>query len=195
LKSAQPILRPCFRFRRRSGHRSSPHLQRRTHVEIPAGAIVVQRSDPVEGCARGRSGRQPLSAEAAIGGGVHYSASRPATSQREMRRRRFARQSGTITSWVFLTGVDVLAPAAAGSIIAFGDSITDGARSTADTTTAGRTFWRRVCWPANPGWRWSIWDWRQSNSARRRLLEAPAIGINALARFDQDVLSQPGVAI
>src|SRR6185503_5030711 len=38
----------------------------------------------------------------------------------------------TITSWVFLTGVDVQAPAGTGSIIAFGDSITDGARSTVD---------------------------------------------------------------
>ena len=36
----------------------------------------------------------------------------------------------TINSWLFLAGVDVTAAASSGAIVAFGDSITDGAAST-----------------------------------------------------------------
>ncbi len=39
----------------------------------------------------------------------------------------------TTESYYWLAGVDVLAPAAAGTIVAFGDSITDGDQSTPDT--------------------------------------------------------------
>src|SRR6185437_13345879 len=39
----------------------------------------------------------------------------------------------TITSWDFLTGVDVSEQATGGTIVALGDSITDGANSTIDT--------------------------------------------------------------
>src|ERR1051326_4202557 len=38
----------------------------------------------------------------------------------------------TTRSWYWITGVDVMAPADAGAIVAFGDSITDGATSTND---------------------------------------------------------------
>jgi GDSL-like Lipase/Acylhydrolase family len=40
---------------------------------------------------------------------------------------------GTTRSWFLLSRVDVVAPDATGAIVAFGDSITDGAQSTADT--------------------------------------------------------------
>ena len=37
---------------------------------------------------------------------------------------------GTTRSWFLLSRVDVVAPDATGAIVAFGDSITDGAQST-----------------------------------------------------------------
>ena len=52
--------------------------------------------------------------------------------------------------WAFLTGVDVVAPEPPGTIVAFGDSITDGARSTVMRTIAGPMSWRRGCWRARP---------------------------------------------
>ena len=36
-------------------------------------------------------------------------------------------------AWFLLARVEVMAPAGAGAVVAFGDSITDGARSTVDT--------------------------------------------------------------
>ena len=113
----------------------------RNSIQIPAGAVVL--SDPV---------RLPLKPSsdlaislfipgAALGGGVHYSA-----QQTSYIVSGDATGSATLdnptafTSWAFLTGVDVAAAESTGSIVAFGDSITDGARSTNDTNSRWPNF-------------------------------------------------------
>jgi lysophospholipase L1-like esterase len=98
----------------------------------------------------------------------------------------------TTRSWFLISRVDVVASDASGLVVAFGDSITDGAASTVDTNSR---------WP---------------DVLARRLLAAPTpvkvgvlnagiggnrvvsdgtygSGINALARFEIDALSHPGV--
>jgi lysophospholipase L1-like esterase len=93
----------------------------------------------------------------------------------------------TTQSWFFLARVEVIAPAQAGAVVALGDSITDGSRSTVDSNNR---------WP---------------NELARRLVAQKAAtavldlgiggnrlllditGPNALARFDRDVLAQSGV--
>jgi lysophospholipase L1-like esterase len=93
------------------------------------------------------------------------------------------------TQWLFLKSVDVQAAEGAASIVAFGDSITDGAKSTPNANAR---------WP---------------DDLARRLQSSPSTsdvgvlnlgiggnrilhdrnGPNALARFDRDVISQSGV--
>lgn len=99
--------------------------------------------------------------------------------------------AGTTQSWFLLSRVEVLAPAAAGAIVVFGDSITDGTRSTPDT---------------NRRWPDEMFRRLQASAATRqigivqaaiagnRLLSDgnPPFGVNALARFDRDVLAVPG---
>ncbi|MEO6388209.1 MAG: SGNH/GDSL hydrolase family protein [Croceibacterium sp.] len=87
----------------------------------------------------------------------------------------------------FLSGVDVDSPDALGTIVAYGDSITDGVGSTAGTN-------RR--WPdilANrlhaAGQEWAVAN--QAISGNRVL--SPGMGESALSRFDEDVLSLPNV--
>jgi len=96
----------------------------------------------------------------------------------------------TTQSWFLLSRVEMMAPQSVGAIVAYGDSITDGARSTPDTNNR---------WP---------------DHLARRLLALPApmavlnagiggnrvltegafqAGVNAVARFDRDVLQQTGV--
>jgi lysophospholipase L1-like esterase len=94
----------------------------------------------------------------------------------------------TMTNWLFVAGVDVVSPRTTGTIVAIGNSITDGAGSTRD---------RNARWP---------------DGLARRLLASseppkavvnvgiggnrvlsPTTGPSALARFDRDVLMQPGV--
>jgi lysophospholipase L1-like esterase len=109
----------------------------------------------------------------------------------------------TITSWPFLTEVDVGAPGA-GAIVALGDSITDGAVTTVDAN-------RR--WPDLLALRLQTTRDQAASPALRalnsrlgvvnrgiggnRLLrdpgEQPLFGRAALARFDRDVLATAGV--
>jgi len=94
----------------------------------------------------------------------------------------------TVTSWEYLNGVDVLAGSNAGAVVTLGDSITDGAKSTIDTN-------RR--WPddlaqrlhADPKFR-DLSVLNEGIGGNKILVDGA--GVNALARFDRDVLAQSG---
>jgi lysophospholipase L1-like esterase len=94
-----------------------------------------------------------------------------------------------IDHWYFLSGVDVSAPADSSSIVALGDSITDGHGA----TTNGNDRWTDVLAARLQG---SAATRRNSvlneGIGGNRLL-ADGLGPNALARFDRDVLAQNGV--
>jgi lysophospholipase L1-like esterase len=101
----------------------------------------------------------------------------------------------TAQSWVFLTGIDVTVTEPTGVVVTLGDSITDGALSTPDTNQR---------WPDLLAER-LVGDANQPAEAvlnacigGNRVLNDPPEGFefsgpNALARFDRDVLAQPGV--
>jgi lysophospholipase L1-like esterase len=93
------------------------------------------------------------------------------------------------TAWYWISSVDVMAPADAGAIVAFGDSITDGTTSTVDANKSWPALLseRLVANPATANL--SVLN---LGIAGNRVLGDGA-GISALARFDRDVLSQPGV--
>jgi len=95
----------------------------------------------------------------------------------------------TSQSWYFVSGVDVLAPADAATIVAFGDSITDGATSTVDTNSSWPSFLAQRL-HANPAT--AYWSVVNQGISGNRLLH-DGFGVAALARFDRDVLAQPGV--
>ena len=98
-------------------------------------------------------------------------------------------EAQTVQLWYWISAVDVEVPEKAGLIVAFGDSITDGATSTPDANRS---------WPSQLAQRLAA-DKKTENIAivnegisGNRLLNDGA-GVSALARFDRDVLSQPGV--
>lgn len=96
----------------------------------------------------------------------------------------------TTRSWFLLARVDVAAPDAAGLIVAFGDSITDGAASTPDTNSRWPDVLARrlLASPLKMG------VLNAGIGGNRVLSEgAYGAGINALARFEIDALSHPGV--
>jgi len=95
----------------------------------------------------------------------------------------------TTRSYYFVSAVDVMAPADAGAIVAFGDSITDGATSTNDTNQSWPAILasRVLTSPGSP----KLGVVNQGISGNRLL--ADGAGVNALARFDRDVLSMSGV--
>jgi len=98
----------------------------------------------------------------------------------------------TASSWMFLAGVDVLARERVGTIVAFGDSITDGAHSTPNE---------------NKRWPNILADRLNSTHKQMAVIDAGiggnrilhdasggrvAFGVNALARFERDALGEPG---
>jgi len=98
----------------------------------------------------------------------------------------------TTRSWFLLSRVEVDAADARGVIVAFGDSITDGSASTPDTNSRWPdVLARRLLNAATPN-RLAVVN---AGIGGNRLLSEGAFnaGINALARFDADVLSQTGV--
>lgn len=84
----------------------------------------------------------------------------------------------------FLTGILVDAPAPARTVIAFGDSITDGNGSTPDANRR----WPDVLAQRLAGRGVAVVN---AGISGARLL-GDKMGVNALARFEQDVLGQPG---
>lgn len=95
----------------------------------------------------------------------------------------------TVEHWYQLSGVDVQAAPGAASVVVLGDSITDGHAS----TTNGNNRWTDV-----------LAERLQASAATRDIgvlnegiggnhLLTDGLGPNALARFDRDVLAQPGI--
>ena len=96
--------------------------------------------------------------------------------------------SVTNTAYVWLKSVDVDAPAGSFAIACLGDSITDGFRTTVDANQA---------WPTLLAKRFSekqgapIAVINEGISGNQVLRDGA--GVSALARFDRDVLTEPGV--
>ena len=164
----------------------------RSSIAIPPAADVV--SDPVDLDV-------PKLGDLVISLFVPSEASTPTIHLTGLHTTYISKQSGDMTGaasiadaqtvqlWYWISAVDVDAAKNAAAIVAFGDSITDGATSTPDTNRS---------WPSQ------LADRLGANKATanvavvnegisgNRLLNDGA-GVSALARFDRDVLALPGV--
>ncbi len=163
----------------------------RSSVTIPAGALAV--SDPVE-----------LTLPAL--GNVAVSLFLPAQPVQQLSEHPFADQTNytavgnvisaktlpspnPIYAWPFLKGIDVRASTKSASIVAFGDSITDGALSTRDANTRWPDVLARRLQADK---KTSSFGVLNEGIGGNRILHDQA-GPSALARFDRDVLAQSGV--
>lgn len=96
----------------------------------------------------------------------------------------------TMTSWYYLSGVEVMAPKETGAIVTLGDSITDGTRSTVNKNNR---------WPNQLARRL---DAKHSKNpmgvldvgiSGNRILSGGSTNPVAASRLERDVLTQPGV--
>jgi lysophospholipase L1-like esterase len=100
--------------------------------------------------------------------------------------------TSTIQNWFLVYRVEVAAPTSVGGLVAFGDSITDGTRSTADTNNRWPDHLvRRMLSQSSP----LQMGLMNAGIAGNRVLSDANFqsGINALARFEHNVAAQPGV--
>ncbi len=165
----------------------------RTGTTIPAGALVI--SDPVDL-------RVPPLSDIVIDlylPGDTAALESPLTTHGGANQTSYISSPGdhtgvadlpldsTTASWFFLSRVDVMASDDTSALVLFGDSITDGTGSTADTNNR---------WPDYLARRLEEADIPMGvlnlGIAGNRVLR-DGLGVNALARFDRDVLAQAGV--
>ena len=97
--------------------------------------------------------------------------------------------STTNTSYVWLRSVDVVAPADSFAISCLGDSITDGFGTTVDANQAWPTLLAKRFGEHQQGARIAVLN---AGISGNQVLRDGA-GVSALARFDRDVESEPGV--
>jgi lysophospholipase L1-like esterase len=167
----------------------------RSSVSIPPNALVL--SDPVKlnVPAGGDLAVSIFIPQPTVGAGIHYSAQQTSyIGKGDLTGSASFPGGSTITSWVFLTSVDVLAPESAGAVVAFGDSITDGARSTVDANHRWPDILATRLQARHGGSKLGVLD---AGIGGNRILHDGTLnvrfGVNALARFDRDVLAQSGV--
>jgi lysophospholipase L1-like esterase len=163
----------------------------RPSITIPPGALVV--SDPV-------NLKLPPSSNLAISIFV------PAQAISQVTQHSFADQTSytatgnvagattlngpeEIESWPFLKGVDVKADDKSAAIVAFGDSITDGAHSTRNANARWPDVLARRLLADKKTANLSVLN---EGIGGNRVLHDD-YGPSALARFDRDVLAQAGV--
>jgi lysophospholipase L1-like esterase len=95
----------------------------------------------------------------------------------------------TMQNWIVLSRVEVAAQPPASAIVAFGDSITDGSRSTPDTNNRWPNHLARRLLAASM----AFGVVNAGIGGNRVLSEGTALqGMNALARFDRDALTVTG---
>jgi lysophospholipase L1-like esterase len=96
----------------------------------------------------------------------------------------------TDSSWFFLDGLDVR-DTAPGTVVAFGDSITDGYQSQVDANARWPNYLARRLHAAFGNSAPAVVD--EGISGNRVLNDSACFGVSAESRFERDALSQPGV--
>lgn len=97
----------------------------------------------------------------------------------------------TSQHWYFLDDVDVrVGPQIRGTVVAFGDSITDGAQSTVNANARWPNDLARRFLAGPPGQLHPVVD--EGISGNRVLNNSACLGVNAQARFLRDVASRAG---
>lgn len=96
-----------------------------------------------------------------------------------------------VGSWYFVDGVDVLNAATPSTVVAFGDSITDVGHSEVDSEARWPNYLSRRLDAVLGNKAPAVVD--AGISGNRVLNDSSCFGQSALARFQRDALSQPGV--
>ncbi|KAA9380765.1 SGNH/GDSL hydrolase family protein [Microbispora cellulosiformans] len=95
----------------------------------------------------------------------------------------------TSTQWYFLDRIAVETTSKAGSVVAFGDSITDGAGQNTDANRRWTDYLRQRMARVSPSRRMPVLN---AGISGNRLLHS-GVGPSGLSRFYRDALTQPGV--
>jgi len=164
----------------------------KAQIAIPAGAPML--SDPAD---------LPVKAFSEISISLYLPASTPVSTWHfqgqhdsylagpgDMTGKTEVPDAAHKAAWYFLSGIEVWAPNSTTVTVAFGDSITQGTSDKPGTSYTDWPYQLAQRLSAEPGAA-AIAVVNEGIGGNRILHDAA--GVSALARFDRDVLSQPGV--
>lgn len=104
-----------------------------------------------------------------------------------------SRFTESLESWFFLAGVDVVTRENVGTIVALGDSITDGFMSSFGVDHTWPDYFARRLADRSDVHRSIVNAGISGNRVLHDSLASGSFGNNALSRLDHDILAQPGV--
>jgi lysophospholipase L1-like esterase len=101
--------------------------------------------------------------------------------------------TSTTARWFYVAGLDVVSPTAKGTVVAIGDSITDGSSATDNANQRWPDYLARRLQAQSGGQRLGVVN--AGIGGNRVVTDSPSAqqGIAAMTRFSHDVLTQPGV--
>jgi lysophospholipase L1-like esterase len=100
----------------------------------------------------------------------------------------------TVNSWFWLTGVEAIPnEAVKGTLVIFGDSISDGNNSTVDTNHRWPDFLAQRIRRESPQYQLAVIN--QGISGNRLVTDTPYFGLKGLDRLERDVLQQNGLKV
>jgi lysophospholipase L1-like esterase len=99
----------------------------------------------------------------------------------------------TTARWFYVAGLDVVSPTAKGTVVAIGDSITDGSSATDNANRRWPDYLARRLQAESGGQRLGVVN--AGIGGNRVVTNSPTVqqGTAAMTRFSHDVLTQPGV--
>jgi lysophospholipase L1-like esterase len=169
-----------------------------TSVTVPVGADVT--GDPTAlTVGSGQALAVSLFSSAATGPATYHNAAHTtsylATGDHAADSAPGLAFAGTTTSWLFVDGVDVLAAPGVGTIVALGDSITDGTGTALDSNTRWTDdLYARIA-AAPAGHLAAVANAGIGGNEVTADRQPPLYGVSAQHRLDADVLRQPGVSL
>ncbi|MFF3667519.1 SGNH/GDSL hydrolase family protein [Microtetraspora malaysiensis] len=165
---------------------------RRKWITVQPGQAIW--SDPLEEKISGRqdvvvSAYIPTAVEEVTGHDRAYATTYLSTPGDHAAEETAESFTGTSTQWYFLDRVAVTTGGGAGSVVALGDSITDGTGQGSDANRRWTDYLYQRFGRVPAAKRMGVLN---VGIAGNRVLQ-PGVGPSALSRFKRDVLSQPGV--
>ncbi|MEV6011927.1 RICIN domain-containing protein [Streptomyces sp. NPDC051976] len=101
--------------------------------------------------------------------------------------------TATTNHWFYVAGLDVVSPTAKGTVVAIGDSITDGSSATDNANQRWPDYLARRLQAESGGQRLGVADAGIGGNRVVTDSPSPQQGLAAVTRFSHDVLTQSGV--
>ncbi|MDL5206299.1 GDSL-type esterase/lipase family protein [Streptomyces sp. ALI-76-A] len=172
------------------------NLRSTTALSVGAATVAVQSSGATAVAGTTRTVTFGRSATPTIAAGQELTSdviAMPVVAEQNLLVEAATSFTTTTARWFYVAGLDVVSPTANGTVVAIGDSITDGSSATDNANQRWPDYLARRLQAQSGGQRLGVVN--AGIGGNRVVTDSPSAqqGIAAMTRFSHDVLTQPGV--